>query len=166
MKTITKEINAFTLTIGKILEESLIYISMRRSNVTIGVHEISWITIKMVAPMNTLVCKAMAGKSKNIIQRTINWTLANMENSVSSLIVHTITGSQISVSPSSSGLRSSPKLGLWHSLRTIICPIWGTWLLIKTLWDVSSKLAFRRPRMTPPSKTLSKISRVLLLLLL
>ena len=72
MKTIIKETNVYSLIIGKILEESLNSISILKNNVLIGDQDHSLTTTKMDALMSTNVLTVMAGKNKNIIQKTTN----------------------------------------------------------------------------------------------
>ena len=78
MKQIIKETSAFMRTIGKILGGSLKSISITRSNAETGGRKYTSIITKMVVQMNIDVLIVMAGKSKNIIQKTISLTHANM----------------------------------------------------------------------------------------
>ena len=72
MKLNIKEIYVYMLTIGKISEENLNFMDTLKNNVLTGGQDHLFQPIKMVAHSKINVSILMDGKSKNIIQITIN----------------------------------------------------------------------------------------------
>jgi hypothetical protein len=72
---------------GKILEESLMFMNTKKSNVLSGRLKISYRPMQMDANKNTGVSFLMAGKSKNTIRSTTKCMLVDNKIYVRSLIV-------------------------------------------------------------------------------
>jgi hypothetical protein len=85
----------FMLIIGKILGESLIFLTMKESNVLNGRQSTSFKLMQMAVKMSIGANFLTVGKSKNIIHLTIRFMLADKDSSVRSLTVLTTTVRQI-----------------------------------------------------------------------